>query len=106
MLVKCHQQDALDNDEILSPGPDATMTIRTPDPHDLGFLASLKIPAPWATGKTVECIHPVRDNYKFRETVHIPGARCLYLRFDPRCATQYDYDKVRRVFRCRKTLKA
>ncbi|XP_071790886.1 probable E3 ubiquitin-protein ligase HECTD4 isoform X2 [Asterias amurensis] len=94
MLVKCHQQDALDNDEILSPGPDATMTIRTPDPHDLGFLASLKIPAPWATGKTVECIHPVRDNYKFRETVHIPGARCLYLRFDPRCATQYDYDKV------------
>ena len=62
------------------------------DDHD--FLAQLKIPAPWATGKTVETIHPVRDNYKFRETVHIPGARCLFLRFDQRSASQYDYDKV------------
>lgn len=59
-----------------------------------GFLTGLKIPAPWAAGKTVETIHPVRDNYKFKETVHIPGARCLYLRFDPRCSSQYDYDKV------------
>ncbi|XP_071497133.1 probable E3 ubiquitin-protein ligase HECTD4 [Diadema antillarum] len=58
------------------------------------YLTRLRIPAPWAAGKTVETIHPVRDNYKFRETVHIPGARCLYLRFEPRCASQYDYDKV------------
>lgn len=36
----------------------------------------------------------MRDNYKFKETVHIPGARCLYLRFDSRCSSQYDYDKV------------
>ncbi|KAK6968629.1 E3 ubiquitin-protein ligase HECTD4 [Biomphalaria glabrata] len=59
-----------------------------------GFLTGLKIPTPWASGKTVETIHPVRDNYKFKETVHIPGARCLYLRFDARCSSQYDYDKV------------
>ncbi|XP_069038398.1 probable E3 ubiquitin-protein ligase HECTD4 isoform X3 [Lepisosteus oculatus] len=59
-----------------------------------GFLTGLKIPAPWAAGKTVETVHPVRDNYKFKETVHIPGARCLYLRFDPRCSSQYDYDKL------------
>lgn len=59
-----------------------------------GFLTGLKIPAPWAAGKTVETVHPVRDNYKFKETVHIPGARCLYLRFDSRCSSQYDYDKV------------
>uniref|UniRef100_A0A8C5PCF1 HECT domain E3 ubiquitin protein ligase 4 n=1 Tax=Leptobrachium leishanense TaxID=445787 RepID=A0A8C5PCF1_9ANUR len=59
-----------------------------------GFLTGLKIPAPWAAGKTVETAHPVRDNYKFKETVHIPGARCLYLRFDSRCSSQYDYDKV------------
>lgn len=59
-----------------------------------GFLTGLKIPAPWAAGKTIETMHPVRDNYKFKETVHIPGARCLYLRFDPRCSSQYDYDKV------------
>ncbi|KAJ8312853.1 hypothetical protein KUTeg_010226 [Tegillarca granosa] len=58
-----------------------------------GFLAGLKIPAPWSSGKTLESIHPVRDNYKFKETVHIPGARCLYLRFDPRSSSQYDYDK-------------
>ncbi|GFO01128.1 HECT domain-containing e3 ubiquitin protein ligase 4 [Plakobranchus ocellatus] len=61
---------------------------------DEGFLTGLKIPTPWASGKTVETIHPVRDNYKFKETIHIPGARCLYLRFDPRCSSQYDYDKV------------
>ncbi|CAH1233961.1 HECTD4 [Branchiostoma lanceolatum] len=66
---------------------------------DAGFLFGVKIPAPWATGKSVESIHPVRDNYKFRETVQIPGARCLYLRFDPRCSSQYDYDKVRHVQR-------
>uniref|UniRef100_W5LMJ7 HECT domain E3 ubiquitin protein ligase 4 n=1 Tax=Astyanax mexicanus TaxID=7994 RepID=W5LMJ7_ASTMX len=59
-----------------------------------GFLTGLRIPAPWAAGKTVETVHPVRDNYKFKETVHIPGARCLYLRFDPRCSSQYDYDKL------------
>uniref|UniRef100_A0A674GWM8 HECT domain E3 ubiquitin protein ligase 4 n=1 Tax=Taeniopygia guttata TaxID=59729 RepID=A0A674GWM8_TAEGU len=59
-----------------------------------GFLTGLKIPAPWAAGKTVETVHPVRDNYKFKETVHIPGARCLYLRFDNRCSSQYDYDKL------------
>ncbi|XP_053376531.1 probable E3 ubiquitin-protein ligase HECTD4 [Mercenaria mercenaria] len=62
--------------------------------EEQGFLAGLKIPAPWASGKAVESIHPVRDNYKFKETVHIPGARCLYLRFDTRCASQYDYDKM------------
>lgn len=64
------------------------------DDEEQGFLAGLKIPAPWASGKTVETIHPVRDNYKFKETVHIPGARCLYLRFDSRCSSQYDYDKL------------
>ena len=64
------------------------------DQEEQGFLAGLKIPAPWASGKTVESIHPVRDNYKFKETVHIPGARCLYLRFDTRSSSQYDYDKV------------
>ena len=36
----------------------------------------------------------MRDNYKFKETVSFPGARNLYLKFDPRCSSQYDYDKV------------
>lgn len=59
------------------------------------FPAGLKIPAPWAAGKTVETVHPVRDNYKFKETVHIPGAAAactLDLIADAR--RQYDYDKV------------
>lgn len=60
----------------------------------VNFLYHLKIPTPWASGRTIESIHPVRDNYKFKETVHIPGAHCLYLRFDNRCASQYDYDKL------------
>nr|XP_036869936.1 probable E3 ubiquitin-protein ligase HECTD4 isoform X2 [Manis javanica] len=71
--------------------PDERMLEEREEP---GFLTGLKIPAPWAAGKTVETVHPVRDNYKFKETVHIPGARCLYLRFDSRCSSQYDYDKL------------
>ncbi|MEE6503851.1 hypothetical protein FKM82_004993 [Ascaphus truei] len=71
--------------------PDDRMLEEKEEP---GFLTGLKIPAPWAAGKTVETSHPVRDNYKFKETVHIPGARCLYLRFDTRCSSQYDYDKL------------
>lgn len=71
--------------------PDERMLEEKEEP---GFLTGLKIPAPWAAGKTVETVHPVRDNYKFKETVHIPGARCLYLRFDSRCSSQYDYDKL------------
>lgn len=59
-----------------------------------GKLSDIKVPAPWATGRTVETIHPVRDNFKFKETVSFPGARNLYLKFDPRCSSQYDYDKV------------
>lgn len=62
--------------------------------QEVGYLSSLPIPSPWTAGKTVETIHPVRDNYKFKETVKLPGARNLFLKFDPRCASQYDYDKV------------
>ncbi len=36
----------------------------------------------------------MRDNYKFKESVSFPGARNLYLKFDSRCSSQYDYDKV------------
>lgn len=57
-------------------------------------LKEIKLPAPWASGRTLETIHPVRDNYKFKETVCFPGAKHLYLKFDSRCSSQYDYDKV------------
>lgn len=52
------------------------------------------MPTPWASGRTMESIHPVRDNYKFKETVSFPGAKQLFIKMDSRCATQYDYDKV------------
>lgn len=54
----------------------------------------IQVPAPWATGRTIETVHPVRDNYRFKETVTFPGAKNLYLKFDPRSSSQYDYDKV------------
>ncbi|XP_058387437.1 probable E3 ubiquitin-protein ligase HECTD4 isoform X6 [Diceros bicornis minor] len=83
------------SDQKGRPFPDERMLEEKEEP---GFLTGLKIPAPWAAGKTVETVHPVRDNYKFKETVHIPGARCLYLRFDSRCSSQYDYDKSNSIF--------
>uniref|UniRef100_A0A3P9K7D3 HECD4 ligase n=1 Tax=Oryzias latipes TaxID=8090 RepID=A0A3P9K7D3_ORYLA len=84
-------QSPLFTDEAQPPGGCLGILDEREEP---GFLTGLKIPAPWAAGKNVETVHPVRDNYKFKETVHIPGARCLYLRFDSRCSSQYDYDKL------------
>ena len=52
------------------------------------------VPKPWAAGTVLESIHPVRDSYKFQDTVTIKGSKAIYLRFDPKCSTQYDYDKV------------
>ena len=52
------------------------------------------IPTPWSSGRLIETVHPVRDNYKFKETISFPGAKHLYLKFDPRSSSQYDYDKV------------
>ncbi|XP_076346000.1 putative E3 ubiquitin-protein ligase HECTD4 isoform X3 [Tachypleus tridentatus] len=106
LLLKSQVQ-AIEQEELLQPvTPDTDFVELFPESfplengHELeereesGFLAGLKIPTPWATGRTVESVHPLRDNYKFRETVHISGARCLYLHFDPRCSSQYDYDKL------------
>ncbi|XP_025090246.1 probable E3 ubiquitin-protein ligase HECTD4 isoform X2 [Pomacea canaliculata] len=101
LLLKRQQNSVPDDD--LDLGTDHSMAdligetlekVEIREDEEEGFLTGLKIPAPWASGKTVETIHPLRDNYKFKEVVHIPGARCLYLRFDPRCSSQYDYDKL------------
>ena len=48
------------------------------------FVLFLKIKATYffCVGRVVESPHPLKDNYKLKETVHIPGARCLYLKFD------------------------
>jgi E3 ubiquitin-protein ligase HECTD4 len=51
-------------------------------------------PFPYQHKKTCESTHPVRDNCKLRETLVFNGARRLYLKFDPKCSTQYDYDKL------------
>ena len=52
-------------------------------------LADPKIPDLSKPGeKVLESIHPLRDDYKFKESVSIPGAKYLFLRFDPRCSTQ------------------
>ena len=34
--------------------------------------------------KVIDSIHPLRDDYKFKESVSIPGAKFLFLRFDSR----------------------
>ncbi|PFX11196.1 putative E3 ubiquitin-protein ligase HECTD4, partial [Stylophora pistillata] len=57
-------------------------------------LVSSAFLSPWLRPRKVESPHPVRDDYQCFKTVVLPGASCLYLNFDPRCATQYDYDKV------------
>ncbi|XP_068681108.1 probable E3 ubiquitin-protein ligase HECTD4 isoform X3 [Montipora foliosa] len=57
-------------------------------------VSSAAAPSPWSSPRKVESPHPVRDDYQCCKTVVLPGAQSLFLKFDPRCATQYDYDKV------------
>lgn len=78
--------------ELKSPGEDS-LGDATPAPS----LSSPVVPSPWSSPRKVESPHPVRDEYQCCKTVVIPGASCLYVSFDPRCATQYEYDKVRQV---------
>ena len=73
---------------------DLTCKISQKISQEEDFMSRIKVPTPWAGGKILESCHPVRDNYKFKETISIPGARCLYIKFDPRCSSQYDYDKL------------
>lgn len=70
---------------------DAKDECQAPSPESSTFLS------PWLRPRKVESPHPVRDAYQCCETVVLPGVSCLYLNFDLRCATQYDYDKVGRV---------
>ena len=58
------------------------------------ITTNLTVPAPWVSGRLIETIHLFRNNYKFKWTVSFPGACHLYLKFDPRCSSQYNYDKV------------
>ena len=58
------------------------------------YFSSIKIPTPWSAGRVIESCHPLRDNFKFKETIKIPGARFIFLKFDERCSSQYDYDKL------------
>lgn len=69
----------------------------TGDPSSAPSLSSPIVPSPWSSPRKVESPHPVRDDYQCCKTVVIPGASCLFVTFDPRCATQYEYDKVRQI---------
>eukprot|EP00041_Stephanoeca_diplocostata_P039548 m.1635171 g.1635171 ORF g.1635171 m.1635171 type:complete len:4171 (-) comp25420_c1_seq1:3546-16058(-) len=63
--------------------------------EDVGIqLDQICMEKPWHRGVVMESIHPVRDNYKFSKTVTLAGADAIYLTFDPRCSSQYDYDKL------------
>ena len=55
----------------------------------------VSIPKPWLGARTVSSMHPVCDEYKMERTVTLFGAKNVFVKFDERCATQYDYDKVR-----------
>ena len=66
----------------------------TTDEHSKNTFQRKVFPTPWSSEKVLESCHPLRDNYKFKETIRIPSARCLFLKFDSRCSSQYDYDKL------------
>ena len=58
------------------------------------WASKIQKPFPFQYQKTCESPHPVRDSCKMKDTVIFTGARKLCLKFDARCATQYDYDKL------------
>ena len=57
-------------------------------------INSTIIPSPWHAGITMESVHPVYDGYRYHEICTIKGAKNLYLTFDRRCSSQYEYDRV------------
>lgn len=72
-------------------------TGNSPPSHlDVGedWSSKVRIPSPWTTKRIFESPHPIRENYKTKETIVIPGARQLYMKLSPQCATQYDYDRL------------
>jgi hypothetical protein len=60
------------------------------DPHKTEHT----IPDPHASGSVIESVHPLRDHYRFSETRTLEGAKSLFLTFDSRSCSQYDYDKL------------
>eukprot|EP00048_Salpingoeca_helianthica_P002631 m.58943 g.58943 ORF g.58943 m.58943 type:complete len:4152 (-) comp12215_c0_seq1:28-12483(-) len=55
---------------------------------------NFSIPRISSPSRKLETVHPVHDNYHFLETCTLAGAKQLYLTFDRRCSSQYDYDRV------------
>lgn len=90
-MATCHQLEALLPRLVqLTEMSGRVCTKRVPEEQ----LSRLPLPTPWTYGKVVESVHPIPDHYKLEETVTFPGAKKLFLKFDDRCSTQYDYDKV------------
>lgn len=78
----------------MNPG---TGSVSSPTSHlDIGddWSSKVHVPSPWTTRRVFESTHPIRESFKMKETIVIPGALQLYIKFSPQCATQYDYDRL------------
>ena len=49
---------------------------------------------PWIFSKNISSPHPIKEGFKYQETVKLPGVRCLYLMFNDKCSTSTDQDKL------------
>ena len=49
---------------------------------------------PWIFNRHIFTPHPIKEGYKFQETIKLPGVRCLYLIFDERSSTMSNEDKL------------
>ena len=49
---------------------------------------------PWIFSRHIFTPHPIKEGYKYQETIKLPGVRCLYLIFDERSSTMSNEDKL------------
>ncbi|CAL8117604.1 unnamed protein product [Orchesella dallaii] len=58
------------------------------------WASKIRLPSPWNNKRFHESPHPVRESFRAKETITIPEARQLLIKFSPQSATQYDYDRL------------
>ncbi|XP_023341129.1 probable E3 ubiquitin-protein ligase HECTD4 isoform X2 [Eurytemora carolleeae] len=96
LLTRCCKVSKIYQDNIKKGEPG----LEIPKQVDDGILSSVRIPTPWTIGRVLESPHPLKDNYKLKETVQIPGAKLLYIRY--LCTALYSvqlilYSKTRKT---------
>ncbi|XP_040578210.1 probable E3 ubiquitin-protein ligase HECTD4 [Lepeophtheirus salmonis] len=55
---------------------------------EMGFLSTIPELDSWEPYRVIESPHPIKNIYKHEESINIPNASVIYLKFDTRCSLE------------------